>query len=176
MADLYVLVEGNDDERLVHCILQRCFKTAHPVVMQYAKGAHLDPKFVNMVVQLIAGKGHAYLLLTDLDDYGSVERRAEQRAAEFGIDREHVVVADKTIESWYLAGATMEPITSKLGSRSPEGMGKADFHKIIGRPFKHIRVMNSIIGGYDVKKARRSSKSFAYFYHRLESVLGSPTK
>lgn len=104
---LYILVEGNDDERFVDAILKPVFENKYNFVRPY-KYADKPKKTILRFIKSIHAMGADFFCLADLDNSPCAPHRIGiVKTKKLGnVEDSRVVIAKKAIESWYLAGVT----------------------------------------------------------------------
>jgi len=102
---LYILVEGNDDERFVDAILKPVFENNYNFVRPY-KYADKPKKTILKLIKSIHAMGADFFCLADLDNSPCAPHRIGiAKTKKLGnVEDSRVVIAKKAIESWYLAG------------------------------------------------------------------------
>lgn len=114
-------------------------------------------------------------MFADMDNYDSINTRKKYCHELYGIDENNVIVVNKEIESWYVAGSNLLP-----PGVTPKDIGKEEFKKIIDGKFdqmtknQHYATAKlKILENFDVEKAQNTSSSFKYFYDKIKSLLNS---
>lgn len=163
---LWLLVEGNDDERFANAILVPEFGHAYADVQvrQYSQRSISDRANLLKAIQSV---GEDYILLCDLDEFPCVTSKKEsmKSALPLPIPDARIAVVVKEIESWYLAGLD-ESDFSALGianASRPDEVVKEKFDVLVGGKANHTDMMVEILKRYDISQARRRSPSFGYF-------------
>lgn len=164
---LWLLVEGNDDQRFAENVLVPEFRRVYDDVLIWQYSQIAIPKRVNFLRSIHAIPGADYILLCDIDDHPCVTSKKEwvkSRLPSLADDRIAVVV--KEIESWYLAGLDerdfQELRIDNGNRRPPDEVVKESFNDLI-RGKVRIDMMQEILNRYDLSEARRRSPSFGYF-------------
>ena len=161
---LWLLVEGNDDERFVNAILVPEFERTYAEVQvrQYSQRSISDRANLLKVIQSV---GDDYILLCDLDEFPCVTSKKESMKSRLPIPDDRIAVVVKEIESWYLAGLDEEgcqALDIDRVNRTDE-VAKEKFDALVGGKFNHTNMMVEILKRYDISQARRRSPSFGYF-------------
>ena len=170
---LWLLVEGNDDERFANAILVPEFGCAYADVQvrQYSQRSISDRA---NLLKAIQSAGDDYILLCDLDEFPCVTSKKEsmkksmKSALPLPIPDDRIAVVVKEIESWYLAGLGEEGCQA-LGianASRPDEVVKEKFDVLIGGKANHTNMMVEILRRYDISQARRRSPSFGYFVRK----------
>lgn len=163
---LWLLVEGNDDERFANAILVPEFERTYAEVQvrQYSQRSISDRA---NLLRSIHAMGEDYILLCDLDELPCVTSKKEsmKSALPLPIPDARIAVVVKEIESWYLAGLD-ESALQALGianASRPDEVVKEKFDVLVGGKANHTDMMVEILKRYDISQARRRSPSFGYF-------------
>lgn len=115
--------------------------------------------------------GDLYAVFTDLDNFESISARRKERSNRLGIGKNHIVVVDVMIESWYVAGSLVKSINDQMIGRRTEEINKTKFDELVGGKFHHRKMMNVIIRNFDVEQAAQRNKSFKDFYRNFKAIL-----
>jgi hypothetical protein len=169
---LYLLVEGDDDERFAdRVIIPRL--SSHYDYIQPWKYARQKREKVNSFLRSIKAMGADYFLLADIDTHPCFPKKREailQKFAVLGSKQALVVVQE--IESWYLAGL---PDNNQWGVRVPpntSGITKEQFDAAIPSVFdSRIDYMIEILKLFDLNAAAERNPSFRHFARRC-GLLG----
>lgn len=171
MALLYVLCEGDDDERFFSRVVQPCLSYAgHEVkYFQYAECPHEDVRNILHSIEYMAANGidADYLFLRDFDRASCKTSRLDE------IDRKYdgLVARDRTflvvqmIESWYVAGLENQhsvPMLDDAPSQTDDLL-KRDFENMMADDADRLDVLQEIFKHFDVDRARYKNTSFEYF-------------
>ncbi len=166
---LFILVEGNDDERFFSRIVKPLFDDLYSSV-EIVMYACMKNEKVNSFIRSIGEMGHDFIMCADIDQEPNVlakKRLLNQRYDLFAND--HFVIIVREIESWYLAGLD-ERAQHRLGIRrygSTNHITKEMFNGMIPRHYKsRIAFMGDIITLFSMHEARERNRSFSYFCHR----------
>ncbi|MDI9634170.1 MAG: hypothetical protein QFX32_08995 [Methanolinea sp.] len=167
---LYLLVEGNDDERffsrVVVPLVSPRYRSVH--VVRYAG---MKRGTVCRLVRALRHRGDDYIVFSDIDEEQSVQAKKEVIRGRFCVlsDRDIVVIV-REIESWYLAGldAGAEDALSLPHARSTDDITKEDFNARIPRRYSsRIAFMHEILDRYSVTVACGKNRSFRYYATRF---------
>ena len=183
---LFILVEGNDDERFFSRIIRPIFADMYASV-EIVMFACMKNEKVYRFVRSIIEMGHDFILCADIDREESVRAKKKVLNERYGLfENDHMVIIIKEIESWYLAGLD-ERAQQHLGIRqyvSTNHITKEIFNGMIPRHYtSRIAFMGDIITLFSPLAARERNRSFAFFcqkYHLLpdeaheETVRGFP--
>jgi len=169
---VYVLVEGDDDERFVKRIVEPLLLKRYPKVDTYQYAAR-PKKIVERFVNTARTKLNAELLcLSDMDNFPCITKRkrnvVEKKIG--GVYATRVIVVRKKIEGWYLAGITTGN-DRKIGIQCPDQtnqVNKTDFDNIVRKTkfTSRISCMIVLLDIFDIQTAVRRNTSFKYFYEK----------
>jgi hypothetical protein len=170
---LFILVEGNDDDRFFSRIIRPLFADMYASV-EIVMYACMKNEKVNRFVRSIIEMGHEFMLCADIDREESVRAKKKVLNERYGLfENDHMVIIIKEIESWYLAGLD-ERAQQRLGIRqygSTDHITKEIFNGMIPRHYtSRIAFMGDIITLFSPLAARERNRSFAFFcqkYHLL---------
>lgn len=167
---IYILVEGNDDERFFESILFPLFRDRGRRVKIW-KYAREKRSRTEKFIRTLQTSGFTYILVRDIDRAPSVLAKQKEVASWYhhAIPKHRIAVVVVEIESWYLAGLD-ERAAWALGLPEPpgctDGVSKEDFNLLIPDGMSRIHFMREILRRYDVGTAERQNRSFAYFTGR----------
>ena len=184
---LYVLLEGDDDERFFEEVIKPIYleKYDHVQLWKYSqKKKERVNQFLNSVKAMQAAGMVDTLLVADLDDSPCVTDRKERvlsrfRALEGKLESEtgpsfptRVLIVCKEIEGWYLAGLSDEScdhigISASFGNT--DQVTKELFDNVMPISFKtRIAYLETILQMFDYETARSKNSSFRYFAQKNE--------
>jgi hypothetical protein len=164
---LYILLEGNDDERFFRRLLvPRLLRFYRSVkIWKYAREKRRRTiKFIRVLQRT----GKDILYVRDLDSAPSVKIKKEEIQAcyEHAIPDPSIIVVVMEIESWYLAGPPA-PLLKSFGIILPDGstdtLTKEEFYLLIPPRMARTQFMNELLAHYDFEWAMRRNASFEYF-------------
>ena len=162
---IWLLVEGNDDERFVKSVLAPEFMRAYDVVRIWQYSQAPIRKRANFL-RSVHAMGADYILFCDIDERPCVTSKKEAvKSGLPALSDDRIAVVVKEIESWYLAGLG-ESDFSALGianANRPDEVAKERFDALVGGKANHTNMMVEILRRYDISQARRRSPSFGYF-------------
>jgi len=166
---LYILLEGNDDERFFGRIILPLIAHRYRSV-RLIKYACLKRARVCKFVRSIRRTGDEYLLVTDIDQAPGVKAKKQMIIERFCVvDPATVVVIIQEIESWYLAGLDA-PDAAILGVNLPattDHVTKEEFNRTIPPQYdSRIAYMLEILSRFSIPSACRRNRSFRYFMDR----------
>jgi len=170
---LYILLEGNDDERFFGRIILPLIAHRYRSV-RLIKYACLKRARVCKFVQSIRRTGDEYLLVTDIDQAPGVKAKKQMIIERFCVVHPAtVVVIIQEIESWYLAGIE-DPDAAILGVNPPattDHVTKEEFNRMIPPQYaSRIAYMLEILSRFSLPAAYRKNRSFRYFMDRERLV------
>ena len=164
-SQLWLLVEGNDDERFANAVLAPEFRRAYDDVKIWRYSQRSIRKRANFL-RSIHRMGADYILLCDLDELPCVTSKKDAMKSGLpALSDDRIAVVVKEIESWYLAGLGKSDF-SALGidiANRPDEVVKEEFDALVGGKINHTDAMIEILKRYDISQARRRSPSFGYF-------------
>lgn len=175
---LWLLVEGNDDQRFVESVLVPEFRRVYDDVRIWKYSQIAIPKRVNLLRGIHATPGADYILFCDIDEHPCVTSKKEwMKRGLPSLADDRIAVVVKEIESWYLAGLDerdfQELRIDNGNRRPPDEVVKESFNDLI-RGKVRIAMMVEILKRYKLSEARRRSPSFGYFAgkHLPDSASG----
>jgi len=169
---LWVLLEGNDDERFFKGIIKPRLSPQYDSIQvwQYAqKPSKRTMNFLKAIKTISSG----YFFLKDINDSPCVAAKKQnmERIYKGTINVDNIVVVVKEIESWYLAGLD-DKGRKELGVkalRKTDNLTKEQFDRLIPRKFdSRIDFMAEILKRFSVDMAKQKNKSFNYFMTKLQ--------
>ena len=167
---IYVLLEGDDDQRFAASVIVPRLEQTYQVVNIVKYAQMKNEKFVAYLTS-IRGMGAEYIILADIDGEPCVTKKKQKIAQAYkSAEIEKIIVVRREIESWYLAGLNAE--TSKklkvaIGNDT-EVIAKEHFDELIPRAFlNRTDFMVEILRCYSVNTALTRCKSFQYMCSRL---------
>jgi hypothetical protein len=101
---LFILVEGDDDERFVAAIIVPRLRARY-LFVKIVRYAEEPPEKIESYVRSMIAMGAEYLCLTDLNGMPCVTSKRDAICARYrSIQAGRIVVVKREIEAWYLAG------------------------------------------------------------------------
>ena len=171
---LFLLVEGDDDERFFADIIRPLLEPHydHAQMWKYSqKKQNQVERFLRSIRRMSAD----YLYVADLDDAPCITaRKDELQQSVSGLDKTKVCIVVAEIESWYYAG--IDGTAAGTLGVDPVGrtdnMTKEDFETLIPESFEsRIDFRNEVLQRFSPTEARRKNASFAYLLRRLSTTL-----
>jgi len=171
---LWIFVEGNDDERFLQEIGSVSGKS-HDWILRPWKYSQKPKKLIRNFLASLRQMGVSYLFLSDINFSPCVsDRRSKlQERYEERLNVNNVVVVEKEIEAWYLAGLD-DNSCKELGIRrlaKTDTVTKEQFDRMIPGKFdSRIDFMIEVLKKFSVETARKKNKSFAYFLEKIREI------
>ncbi|MGB1206077.1 MAG: hypothetical protein ACPG5B_10545 [Chitinophagales bacterium] len=176
---LFVFVEGIDDERFVEKIIKPFLaeKYSHIKILKYAVMNKQKLKALIQTCQQVPI--YDYIFLGDFDSHGDkshcVSRQKQKIYDKYSecLENEKISIVKEEIESWYLAGIIAGKAKEfKLKEKlflDTEKITKEAFNQQIPKEFagKRSAFMVEILKDYDFAKARKCNASLAYFERKF---------
>jgi hypothetical protein len=164
---LFLLVEGDDDERFVKRIVIPKLGARYDFVQAW-KFAQERKEKVNAFLRSIKSMGADYLLLADLNTYPCFPKKKEALLQVFTeLESTKTVIVVREIESWYLAGLEDD---NPLGVQVPtdaSGVTKEQFNDTMPKGLdSRIAYMIEVLKHFDIRTAVARNPSFLYFAQR----------
>lgn len=161
---LYVLCEGNDDERFFEHVAKPQLQ-AHYDSITYYQYAQETPKKVRRLVDSILAIPADYIYLRDFDEGACITSRKEDVLSKYDrLDEEHIAIVVQMIESWYAAGASEDMAPAMSQRQQTNNLRKQDFDQQIPAGYaSRIDFMREVLKQYDLSAARTKNDSLDYF-------------
>lgn len=169
---LFILIEGNDDERFFESIIKVKFekKDNFVVLWKYAQKRH---KKIDNFLKSIKAMKASYIYVRDIHDTSNIKAKKEKIQNKFrNINKDKIIVVVKEIESWYLAG--LDNANSKklrvCSLTNTNTITKEHFDNLIPKKFASSRIifMLEILNHFSTKTARKKNRSFNYFVNKYK--------
>ncbi len=186
LCGLFVLIEGNDDERFFNHVIKPLIQNAYTNI-KVVKFANENAKKIKSLLQSARNSGFDILILVDHDEAPCISHVKYKTARRFDLTlnwiNKEIMVVKKMIESWYLAG--INPMKMKVSNRdkrnisdflrniqfNTERVDKNQFNSLIPMGMSRIEFMTEILAHYDVNRAKDRNGSFLYFLRRVEDFV-----
>ncbi|MFZ2146879.1 MAG: hypothetical protein WAV28_06635 [Sedimentisphaerales bacterium] len=168
---LWVLLEGNDDERFFERLIKPIFENTYDFVRSW-QYAQTQTKTVKDFLRSIKSMSSDYFFWGDINNLPCVTAKKNRIKRRYGvrIDLNNVIIVVKEIESWYLAGLD-DKVCKELGVRTfrkTDNITKEKFQELMPRKFdSRIDFMFEILKRFSMNTAKRKNKSFNYFTTKL---------
>lgn len=173
---LFILVEGNDDERFFSAVIRPLLidRYASVEIIMYACMKSIT---VSRFITGIREMGHDFILCADIDQERNVRRKKAVLHQRYTLPAEdHIIVIIREIESWYLAGLDSRA-QKRFGIRSfrtTNHITKEAFNRMMPRSYtSRIVFMGDILSAYSLAAAREKNRSFSFFCDTY-NIPGSP--
>ena len=168
---LWILVEGNDDEKLVAKI-KPVFEEKYDSVTIWKYAQQLQKKTCGFLKSVNSMPSSDYFFLQDINQSPCITAKKEKVRDKYGeiINLTKVVIVIKEIESWYLAGLDDDACNElRIGTISnTNSITKEDFNRIQPKKFdSHIDFMQEILKRFSIETAKEKNTSFDYFMSRI---------
>jgi hypothetical protein len=167
---LYLLVEGNDDERFFKHIIKPLLINEYDYIKiwQYAQKS---PDIKNRFLRSIKAMRADYIYIADMDDANCVTERKGKIISKLDhLSEDKVIVVIKEIESWYLAGINREK-SEGIGITylsNTNNIYKEDFNNFIPDRFdSRIDFMQEIIKSFCIDTGKMKNNSLKYFFEKF---------
>ena len=170
---LYILIEGNDDERFFEHIIQPRLQKQYDFV-QFYRYASQTPKKIENFIRSIDAMQADYIVAADIDLSPCITQKKEAIINKRikNIDKDKIIVIIKEIESWYMAGLeekSKKEMGIKHNDSTTDGLTKEQFNQTIPKKFiSRIDFMQEILKYFKLKTAIKNNKSFAYFIDKFQ--------
>lgn len=168
---LWVLLEGNDDERFFEGIIKPKLSPQYNSIQvwQYAQE---PPKRTKNFLKSIKAMNSDYFFCADINDSPCVIAKKQNIESKYGrrIDINNILVVIKEIESWYLAGLD-DRACEELEIRrfhSTDNITKENFDDLRSDKFdSRIDFMAEILKRFSIETATQKNASFKFFMQKI---------
>ena len=168
---LFILIEGDDDEKFFNKILIPKFKKSYNTI-RIIKYATMKKEKVDNFIRSIKAMESDYIYLTDINDSPCITAKKEEMQAKYkNIDNDKVIVVIKEIESWYLAGLDNKACKQlKIKNfANTDNVTKEKFNALIPKKFTPRKnFMSEILKYFSIEIAKQKNKSFKYFVEKYD--------
>ena len=172
---LFLLVEGNDDERFFENVIKPEFEEIYDYVKIYKYAEEKDEKTDNFIKSINSMQAD-YIFFVDFDNFPCITARKERiKQKHKNIDPDKIIVVVEEIESWYLAGLNSSAYNQlKIKKQNlTDNISKEKFNSLIPKNFaSRTDFMIEILKFFSLEEATRKNKSFNYF---IEKYLNKKT-
>ena len=169
--EIYILVEGNDDERFVEWVLKPILNTRYDYI-RYYQYAQRPKRRIEQFIQSIVSRKAVFLCLTDIDMYPCITARKESvKEMKIGtVSNDEIVVVIMEIEGWYLAGLN-DACCSRLKIATydtTDNIQKEQCEQLlsVSKLGNTINCKIEILKNYDIATAKIKNQSFNYFFNK----------
>jgi hypothetical protein len=166
---LFILVEGEDDIRFFGRIIKPLLAPSYHSV-EIIPYASIKREKVSKFLKSVVLMNNDYIFVADIDQERSVRDKKQILFYRFSdIDGRSIVIVIREIESWYLAGISIDA-AQELGIAdlsSTDEITKEDFNARIPARFdSRIDFMFEILKSFSLETAVRKNTSFRFFVSR----------
>jgi hypothetical protein len=169
-SQLFIFVEGPDDERFFNTIVKPRLDTGScwvKVHMYREETPRWVNKFINSIKQMRASKAADYIFTGDIDQMPCTTAKKKRLRKEYkSVEVDRIIVIVKEIESWYLAGVNHN-CCKRLRipfKATTDNVCKEDFCSIKPRRFDStLYFMIELLRNFDISTAKKRNTSFAHF-------------
>ncbi len=178
---LFILVEGDDDERFFDRVISPLYKQICDYVSLW-KYSQQKLEKVNGFLNSINSIPHAdYIFVTDMDDSPCVTAKKERITSQFEkLSEDRILVVCREIESWYLAGLNDDShreIKIRRSYNNTDHISKEQFNRMMPKKFvSRIDFMQEIMKLFDRETALRKNTSFEYFMRKYKEERDEQNK
>ncbi len=170
---LFILIEGDDDERFFDRVISPLYKQIcdHVSLWKYSQQ---KLKKVNGFLNSINSMPYAdYIFVADMDDSPCVTAKKEWITSQFEkLSEDRILIVRREIESWYLAGLnddSRRQIRMRKGFNKTDRISKEQFDSMIPERFdSRIDFMQEIMKLFDRETASSKNTSFEYFMQKYK--------
>jgi len=168
---LFILVEGDDDERFFSNITKPSLKEKYTCV-KITKHAKLRAIKIRNFLKSIKAMNADYIFVADINRAPCVtEKKRNLQAKISNIDEDRIMVVIKEIEGWYLAGLD-DANSHNLGVppfSTTDSVTKEQFHALIPKKFgSRIDFMSEILKCFSTGIAQNKNESLRYFVEKYD--------
>lgn len=163
---LFIMIEGNDDERFFEKIIIPSIKKSYDSTI-LTKYKQTKRKSIRIFINAINIMNNDYLYVEDIHSTPCISVKKQKIQSQFkNMDENRIIIVINEIESWYLAGLDNKAAKrlTKRSFRTTDSITKDEFNKLISKKFNsRIDFMLEILKEFSVKTAKQKNKSFNYF-------------
>ena len=168
---LFVLVEGDDDERFFTKVLSPIFEQRYDRVEQPIRYAQMTKKAVVNFIKSIKSMQADYIFFADINSAPCVGSKKQKLSKMYKhLDRDRIIIVIREIESWYLAGLDEKAcqelkIKSKKHCINTDDLTKEQFYGL--NPTKSDKMfLLEVLNRFSIEMAKNQNKSFKYFTNK----------
>ena len=169
---LFILLEGDDDERFFESVAEPLFKERYTMIKiyKYSQKPQKHKKTANFIKSIESMKAD-YIYVIDFNNAPCITAKKEEIMGEldYTVTGNKIIVVVKEIEGWYLAGLD-EKTSKRLGIRkkirTTDKITKEHFNQLIPKDMPRIEFMLKILENYEVGVAEGKNRSFGYFLNK----------
>ena len=166
---LFIWVEGRDDELFFNIVIKPLFKQRYDQV-EVRTYAEKPKEYINNFVKSIEAMQADYIFTTDINSALCVTRRKQNTQKMYRrLEADNIIVIEKEIESWYLAGLEDTGLTE--GGlpvlKNTDTLAKEQFEQLMPRRFdSRIDFMIEALKIFSLEIAKRKNRSLKYFVEK----------
>ena len=163
---LFLLIEGNDDERFFDTIIKPVMKEKYDYVELW-KHAQEPPKRIVDFIKSIEQMNADYIYIADIDGVPCITKKKQKIMHDINrINSDNIIIVKREIESWYLSGLNKNS-AKKCGIKSlncTDQITKKAFNDLIPKKFdSRIDFMIEILKLFSLTVAKEKNQSIKYF-------------
>lgn len=166
---IYLLVEGDDDERFANRIIRPQLSKIHDLVITW-KYAQKKKEKVRNLLRTVHQTGATYFYMCDLDKFSCVTKRkvVEQNWLPI-LDVDRIIVVKRDIECWYAAGASDEirRFCNLTIPADTQVMSKEHLTRLVSPRMTRTEFMLQVLEDYSFALAHKRNDSFSYAWNRF---------
>ena len=166
--ELYIFVEGNDDERFFRIILVPMLEKYYNIIRLW-KYTGKPYKKVNDLLRSLKKMSCDYIMLADINHEPCISLKKQKILKKYNkIEENKVIVVTKEVESWYLAGLSDTKLQEWRISpfQTTDNINKEKFKGLIPKKYSKIDFMVELLKHYCPKTAIKKNRSFKYFIEK----------
>lgn len=176
---LFILVEGDDDERFFDRVIIPLYEQIYDYVQPW-KYSQQKSKKVNGFLNSIHAMQADYIFVADMDESPCVTDRKERITSQFEkLSEDRILIVCREIESWYLAGLN-DNSRRQIKIRTIDNtdhISKEQFDRMMPERFgSRIDFMQEIMKLFDRETASGKNTSFEYFMRKYEEECEKQNK
>ena len=169
---LFLFLEGDDDERFFEHILGKKFKEIYTEVKIWKYSRKTDKQRKRIIDIVNKVDNWDYLCFRDFDSNRCITNKKDKIIDKFErINREKIFIVIEEIESWYLAGVDNDFLrsigVSNLMDCPSIYITKEKFNCIIPKDMPRILFLRKILQSYDIDLALRNNRSLNYLFEKV---------
>ncbi|MEA5537160.1 hypothetical protein [Crocosphaera sp. XPORK-15E] len=173
---LFIWVEGPEDERFVEKILKPCFQESYnkiSVIKYSQKTSKFKKDFISSIIAM--GTKADYFYLADIDSFTCITTKKNKIKQEItNIDTNKIIVVCKEIESWYYAGLDKVGfetlgIPKSTKYQNTDNLTKEQFNQSIPKKFdSRIIFLLEILNLYNLENVieNKTNQSLMYLINK----------
>jgi len=166
---LFVFIEGDTDEQYFQNILKECLESKFGEIRYWKYADESNKKINNFIKTIESVRHYDYLFIADKDEFPCFTSCIEKKIKSIkNLDKSKVIIVEKEIESWYLAGINEDYRRNHSVDlyRNTDSLTKEQFNRLIPLRLSRIEFMFDLIEKYDLDQAIKRNASLSYFYKK----------